>query len=262
MSKLSRLTCGQGTGFSPWSFGMIAFFIIMKYLSTEKTMTSREIAELTGKQHGHVIRDIQKLNNVYEKMGGVSKVGETTYINPQNNVKYKQFNLTKRQSYDLLTGYSVELRIRVVARWQEMEKKNESLLPDFTNPADAARAWADQYEGRKAAELESAAMKPKAEFYDRVTESDDVLEMSEVAKILSKAGKKIGRNNLFAFLRENDILRINNQPYQEYVDLGYFGLIEQEYTVKGKTGINTKTVVYQKGLDYIRRKLDKGYRYI
>ncbi len=53
------------------------------------------------------------------------------------------------------------------------------------------------------------------------------------------------------------VLMPNNQPYQKYIDCGYFRTIEQKYTKPdGSTHINIKTVVYQKGLDFIRRKVE------
>ena len=60
------------------------------------------------------------------------------------------------------------------------------------------------------------------------------------------------RNKLFSFLHENKILNKRNEPYQEYVDKGYF-------RQNGTTHINLKTVVFQKGVDYIRQLvLEKG----
>lgn len=93
---------------------------------------------------------------------------------------------------------------------------------------------------------------PKVEFYDDVTGSTDTIDMSEAAKVLNIKG--IGRNNLFEILRNKDILRENNQPYQKYVDAGYFRIIETKYqTKKGDTKISLKTVVFQKGLQFIKR---------
>lgn len=95
------------------------------------------------------------------------------------------------------------------------------------------------------------AMKPKVEFYDAVAGSKDAIEMSQVAKVLDF---KIGRNKLFELLREKKILRETNEPYQKYVDCGYFRVIEQRYNKgDGSIGINIKTLVYQKGLEYIRK---------
>ncbi|MFA5345847.1 MAG: phage antirepressor KilAC domain-containing protein [Candidatus Omnitrophota bacterium] len=100
-----------------------------------------------------------------------------------------------------------------------------------------------------------ALMKPKAEFFDAVSDSKTAIEMSQAAKVLNY-GK--GRNKLFAILRTEKILRDNNEPYQEYVDRGYFRVVEQKYTKPdGSTCISIKTLVYQKGLDYIRKVLDR-----
>ncbi|KPU42138.1 hypothetical protein OXPF_39170 [Oxobacter pfennigii] len=98
-------------------------------------------------------------------------------------------------------------------------------------------------------------MKPKAEFFDAVADSKTAIEMSKAAKVLN-FGK--GRNTLFAILRAEGILRDNNEPYQEYIDRGYFRVIEQKYSKPdGSTNISIKTLVYQKGLDYIRKILNK-----
>ena len=95
--------------------------------------------------------------------------------------------------------------------------------------------------------------KPKVEFYDDVADSNGAHTMDEVAKILSYYG--LGRNKLFEFLRDEKILMRNNIPYQKYVDSGYFRLIEQVYDNKGEKMVRIKTLVYQKGIDYIRKLL-------
>ena len=95
-------------------------------------------------------------------------------------------------------------------------------------------------------------MKPKAEFFDAVASSKTAIPMDRVAKVLGIKG--LGRNKLFAVLREKKILDNGNTPYQEFVDRGYFRVIEQKYTLpNGETRINIKTLVYQKGVDYIRK---------
>ena len=59
-------------------------------------------------------------------------------------------------------------------------------------------------------------------------------------------------------LRDKGVLMKNNQPYQKYVDAGYFKVIESTWSKpNGDVQINLKTVVYQKGLDYIRKLLAK-----
>lgn len=104
--------------------------------------------------------------------------------------------------------------------------------------------------------LTVAEMKPKADFFDAVADSKSAIPMNEVAKVLGVRG--YGRNNLFEFLRDEGILDRNNIPYQRYVDCGWFRVIEQAYTKNGEKHINFKTLVYQKGVDAIRKRISKG----
>lgn len=96
-------------------------------------------------------------------------------------------------------------------------------------------------------------MKPKAEFFDAVADSKTAISMNEVAKVLGIKG--YGRNNLFEFLRNIGILDRWNVPYQRYVECGWFRVIEQKYSKNGEQCVSTKTLVYQKGVDAIRKKI-------
>ena len=98
-------------------------------------------------------------------------------------------------------------------------------------------------------------MKPKAEFFDTVADSKTAISMNEVAKVLNIKG--YGRNNLFEFLRDNKVLDRWNVPYQRYVDNGWFRVIEQHYQKNGEPIVTTKTLVYQKGVDGIKKLISK-----
>lgn len=120
---------------------------------------------------------------------------------------------------------------------------------------EALRALADQAEKMEQLRLENTEMKPKAEFFDAVAGSKQAISLGDVAKIL--AYPKIGRNKLFEILRDRDILQNNNIPYQKYIDAGYFRVIEQKYNAGDEVRISLKTLVYQKGIDYIKKTLDE-----
>jgi prophage antirepressor-like protein len=121
--------------------------------------------------------------------------------------------------------------------------------------AEALRALADKAEQAERLMIENEEMKPKAEFFDAVTDSKDAIPMADVAKVLNMG---IGRNKLFIFLRNNGVLQSDNRPYQRYIDNGWFRTIEQKYDKGyGETGINIKTLVFQKGVDGIRKLLLK-----
>lgn len=120
--------------------------------TSKLTMSSREISNLTGKRHDNVMRDIHAMLVELYGDGGLL-IFEDTYINEQNGQKYPCFNLPKRECNILMMGYSIELRARVYDRWQELEAQvaNTAItLPNFTDPAEAAIAWAEQYRKSKA----------------------------------------------------------------------------------------------------------------
>jgi prophage antirepressor-like protein len=96
-------------------------------------------------------------------------------------------------------------------------------------------------------------LEPKAEFFDAVAGSKDAIDMNRAAKLIYEE-TRMGRNKLFKLLRDKGILMKDNIPYQEYIDKGYFRTIEQKYTKPdGTTHIYIKTLVYQKGLDFLRK---------
>lgn len=98
---------------------------------------------------------------------------------------------------------------------------------------------------------------PKVQTYEILYESDAVVDIGEVSKTLNFKG--VGRNNLFAILRQQGILNSNNEPYQEYVNRGYFKLIPTNY-VDNFGNRKMKVVAYMKGIEAISKLLLKlGY---
>ena len=109
----------------------------------------------------------------------------------------------------------------------------------------ALRALADQCELNR-------LMKPKADFYDTVASTESLLSMNDTAKILNMG---IGRNRLFKFLRDKNVLMKDNMPYQRYVDAGYFKVVESYYMAGDNSVVSKTTYVRQRGVDYIRKLL-------
>ena len=111
-----------------------------------------------------------------------------------------------------------------------------------------------QYHAARVKELETALSiaAPKAELADRLTSSSDAIDLGTVARVLALP---YGRNTLFSILRGKKILMADNRPYQEYMDRGYFRVIEEAFEVNGKTKVNFKTLVYQKGVEYLSKIL-------
>jgi Rha family phage regulatory protein len=88
------------------------------------TMTSREIAEITGKQHKNVLRDI---DNILETLSSEMSAGfkSSTYVDSSGKSN-RQFVLDRDSSYCLVSGYDVNARMRIIKRWQELESKQSS----------------------------------------------------------------------------------------------------------------------------------------
>ena len=128
----------------------------------------------------------------------------------------------------------------------------------ISDPVERALKWIEEEKVRQDQAKQLLEQKPKVEFFDAVAESKDAIEIASVAKVLNVPG--VGRNKLFEFLRNHKILMRNNQPYQKYVDCGYFRIIEQKYErPNGDTCINIKTLVYQKGVKYIQELLKSAH---
>lgn len=230
----------------------------MEEIARKETMTSLEIAEVTGKQHQHVLRDIDSL---LAQGVDASNFGLTSYTDKSNR-QQRYYSLTKKGCLILASGYDALLREKIINRWEELEiqvRKSEIIMPNFSNPAEAARAWADQYEQRLKLEAKAREDAPKVEFFESVAESKDAVEMKAVSSTLNYVA--VVRNKLFAILREQKVLQSNNSPYQKYIDAGYFRTIETKKNCGTEVRIFIKTLVYQKGLDYIRKLLNKlGYK--
>lgn len=143
------------------------------------TMTSREIAELTGKEHKHVLRDIEVMLAELD----LNKEGYAqTWTHPQNGQTYPEYALDRELTDTLLTGYSVVLRRKVIARWRELESANLPAIPKTM--AQALRFAADQAEQIEAQQLLIEQQKPAVEFVDRFVEAKSAKGFRQVAKIL------------------------------------------------------------------------------
>ena len=111
------------------------------------TMSSREIAKLTGKRHGNVIADIRTM---LDQLNITELKFQSSYRDASGKSNL-EFLLPKDLTITLVAGYRAELRHRIVTRWLELEEEKQSTaiaLPDFSNPAAAARAWADEVEAK------------------------------------------------------------------------------------------------------------------
>lgn len=188
---------------------------------SQKTMSSREIAELTNKDHRNVLRDVDKLNETYESMG-LLKVEQGYYTLQSTGLQqHREFYLTKIQTLDLMTGYRADLRIKVNHRWAELESgQAQPLSVDKVSRKDLALMIIKAEEEKEKLALENKkqaevieSQKPSVIFTNAVKGSDSSCLVGELAKLIKQNGYDIGEKRLFKFLRENGYLGSHGERY-------------------------------------------------
>lgn len=153
------------------------------------TMSSREIAQLCEKQHAHVMRDIRNmLDELYPNMDSLDFKGIFIIKNPETGLT-SEIRLPKRETMILVSGYRIDLRAKIIDRWQELEnqQKTTALLPQ--NYLQALEALVEKEKQNQALALENKALKPKAVFVERYVEAGTSKTLRETAKILNMPEK-------------------------------------------------------------------------
>lgn len=233
------------------------------------TMSSLEIAELTGKRHDNVMADIRTMLDGLE-MPALSFQGCYTGGNGKD---LPLFNLPRDLTETLITGYNIPLRHKVVVRLRELEdqvaKPQALALPDFTNAAVAARAWATEFEGRvlalevvKAHEQKIAEDAPKVQVFNKLIDSEGLLGFQEFC-----TKHNLNQRTIKLWLRDIKWLRANRWernplPTSKAVDAGYceiktenseFGFSQTlMFTAKAEAYIELKAP------DYVRKPVRKS----
>jgi anti-repressor protein len=240
----------------------------------QTTMSSIEIAELTGKLHKNVLRDIRGiLSELYPETKSGSDL--SSLINQGVTVEFddhtrltKQINLSRDLVENLLMRYSAPLRAKVIARLRELEEDLKSSTPTLpTNFLEALEALVASEKEKIEVLTENARLKHRAELdekkvavVDAIKSTDGLMTIGEVARLIG-----IGKNTLFAKLRADRWLMNggkfrdkakHNLPYQILIDQGVFEVkVASVYEDDlGEAHINLQTMVTGKGVIVLTRK--------
>ena len=221
-------------------------------IQSNKTMSSREIAQLCQKRHDNVCNDIRILNETYEKMG-LLKIKDTLYTNEQNGQQYREYLLTKEQSIDLVTGYNHELRIAINRRWQELENKDLSKL-------EILQMALQSEQERIALENKVEQLQPKADAYEILSGAKGS------ASIRVASGElKVPEKKLIQWLLDNDwAYREGNRtdgkllPHAHRKEQGYLELVSVVTYNTGEAVARSQTKVTQKGLARLAQIFSKN----
>lgn len=227
--------------------------LIPVFESTINTMSSREIAELTGKQHAHVMRDIRAMLEKISTDPNLDWHCETVSYTDEQGKPRDMYRMDKDTTLTLVSGYDHVLRFRIIKRWQELEAAKE---PQFKIPktlSEALQLAADQAKQIEVQNAQIEVMAPKAEYYDQLLGANEVFDGEQTAKIL-----RTSRNSLYTFLKQRGIITKSNLPMQLYVDKDYMRVKQTPYNdVFGNPKLSLKIVFTQNGIKYVRGLLGK-----
>lgn len=165
----------------------------MEEIVRKETMTSLEIAEVTGKRHSDVLEAIRNMESAWARVAQ-RKFPLGSYKDA-NNQSRPCYILNKTECLYVATKFNDEARAKLVLRWEELEsqvRKSEIIMPNFSNPAEAARAWAAQYEKNLALEAHNKELKeenqhlaPKGEYFDDLVARNLLTNFTKVAHQLN-----------------------------------------------------------------------------
>ena len=238
----------------------------------KKTITSLEIAELTGKNHAHILRDIR---NLLSQGVSESNFGLSSYQQQQPNGGTKNvtcYELTKKGCLILASGYDALLREKIINRWEELETKERTggfVVPQtFSQALMLAAKQQEQIEEQRAAlaqqgeeivklSNEVMTMKPKATYYDLILNNPSTVTITQIAQDYGMSAKKF--NQILCDFRIQH--KVNKQwiLYADNINKGYV----QSKPTNIPLANGTEKVVYnsewtQKGRIFLYEKLKQA----
>ena len=231
-----------------------------------KTMSSREIAELTGKRHGHIKRDIETMLKTLNL--DVPTFGYT-YKDSMNRDQ-TEYRLDRYHTEVLITGYDVNRRAAVIERWFALETGVAKPVAAPAPVTTMQKAVSDMSEWKSAAELfgipEAVAMvegvkhvehlyavdfKPlllASPMMDDIKDDEVMLEPTEIGKRIGYSGKELN----LALFKAGLQTKVDGQWQPTEKSQGYTSRHFWMSKQSGKSGYN-----YKWNLEFVRQQLGK-----
>lgn len=241
--------------------------------STDKNrMTSLEIAEVTGKQHAHIMRDIRK---ILEQGVNQSNFGLVKYKDKKGEMR-DMYSLTPKGCLILASGYDALLRERIINRLEQLEK-SITVQPSYQieDPIARAEAWIAEQKEKKMLEEKTAQqtilieeknteiielstaiteMQPKVSYVDTILQCKDTIHVTAIAQDYGQSTKAFN-----ILLRNYGIQhKVGSQwiLYAKYLPCGYVQSETYTYTHKnGTKGARSNVKWTQKGRLFIYNTL-------
>ena len=201
----------------------------------QPTMSSLQIAEITGKIHTNVLRDIESILEQAEiDLIKFESIYPDSYGRPQ-----KCYILPRRECDLVVSGYSVKYRLAIIDRWHELEAKQAPVNPlaILNDPAAMRGLLLGYTEAVIALENKVQELAPKAAGLDRIAGTDGSMTITESAKALGVPPRR-----LFTWLEDNKWIYKRGAewlPFQSKINAGAMDC--KVRTFEGSTNTHTVT---------------------
>ena len=203
-------------------------------------MTSLEIAELTGKQHFHVMEAIRKMEPAWKKVCKSNfRLTSRTIVQPNGGTREVPcYSLTKTECLYIATKFNDEARAKLVLRWEELEMADVRCLPE----PQKILALADEIIGDGLRMINESAEDTLTATQVAKTFNMTVYDFNAVLRDMGIQYRRNGRWNISEELEGRDFVRFRTHV---------------SYSLKGVKKIRTYMTWTLNGLRYLNAKL--GY---
>lgn len=241
---------------------------IIKLTNGTPVVDSLIIADGVQVEHRAVLQITRKYTTDFEVFGRVAF--EMRPFETKGGTQKREIALFNENQAMLLFTYlkNTEIartfKIRLVQAFSDCRdelaraRTTAPALPDFTNPAIAARAWAEQFEQRQVAESKIFALtnqikadKPKIDLADKFLDSTGDFIIRMVAKALG-----VGVMKLYDWMRQKKLISKTNEPYAEFCTRGILRPVPGYHEgSNGERKCKLTTHVTSKGVFYLHQRL-------
>lgn len=238
----------------------------MEDIVGKETMTSLEIAEVTGRNHKDVMRSIREMEEAWVKVNG-RKFALVEYKDAKGEMR-PCYSLNKTECLYIATKFNDEARAKLVLRWEELEKKEQYQVPQsFAEALMLAAKQQEKIEQQQLA-LESkneeiihlsatiTEMQPKVSYVDTILSSKETVTTTQIAQDYGLSAKALN-----VLLRNFGVQhKVGGQwiLYSKYLPCGYVRSETVPITHRdGSAGSVMHTKWTQKGRLFLYDELKK-----
>ena len=214
-------------------------------VNLQQTMTSLEIAELTGKQHFHVMEAIRKMEPAWKKVCKSNfRLTSRTIVQPNGGTREVPcYMLTKTECLYIATKFNDEARAKLVLRWQQLELAEQERRQQLCLPKpEKILALADEIIGEGLRMMNEAAEDTLTATQVAKTFNMTVMDFNAVLCDMGIQYRRGGHWNISSELADRNLVRLRTHV---------------SYSLKGEKKIRQYMTWTLDGLRYLNAKL--GY---